>query len=75
VDGGTAWIKRRQGIGQAVGRFAPTRGLIQLRKQRIVEADLVTLRGRPCSIVHFGKCNGVPSESSKIVAWSERSDK
>jgi|GEM_PF-4431081 len=30
--GGTAWTKRRQGIGQAVGGVADPRGLIQLRK-------------------------------------------
>jgi hypothetical protein len=41
--GETASTKRRQGIGQAVGRFAISRGLIQLRK-------LSYSGSRPCNV-------------------------
>jgi hypothetical protein len=74
-DGGTASVKRTQGTGQAAGDFAVPSRLIQLRKRLDADADLVTLRGRQHQSTRNGERGADPSESSKIVAWSERSDK
>ena len=75
MDGETASVKRTQGTGQAAGKFAASSKLIQLRKSLDADVDLVTLRGRPHQTTRLGKRGAGPSESSKIVAWSERSDK
>ena len=74
-DGGTALVKRTQGTGQAAGEFAVPSRLIQLRKSLDADADPVTLRGRQHRAARIGKRCKDPSESSKIVAWSERSDR
>ena len=74
-DGGTASAKRTQGIGQAARDFAAPPRLIQLRKRLDADADLVTLGGRQHQSTRIGERGADPSESSKIVAWSERSDK
>ena len=73
--GGTASAKRTQGSGQAAGDFASPQRLIQPRKRRSVEADLVTSRGRQHRHARFGKRMQVPSGSIKIVARSQRSVK
>ncbi len=73
-DGGTASVKRRQGIRQAAGEFAAPRRLIQLRKSEDVEADRVTLTGRQYRGARQGERVGVPPESSKIVACLKRSE-
>ena len=75
LDGETASVKRTQGIGQAAGKFAASSKLIQLRKSLDADVDLITLQGRPHQSTRLGKREAGPSESSKIVAWSERSDK
>ena len=72
--GGTTWTKRTQGSDhQAAGEFAPSLRLIQPRKQRSVEADLVTSRGRQHRHERHGERVQVPPGSSKIVARSQRS--
>ncbi len=71
--GETASAKRTQGSGQAAGDFASPPRLIQPRKQRSVEADLVTLRVRQHRHERNGKRVQVPPGSSKIVARSQRS--
>ncbi len=75
TDGGTASVKRTQGTNQAAGDFADPSRLIQLRKSLDADVDPVTLRGRQHQAARIGKRWEDPSESSKIVAWSERSDK
>ncbi len=74
-DGGTASAKRTQGTGQAAGGFADPSRLIQLRKSLDADADLLTLQGRQHQPARIGKRWEDPSESSKIVAWSERSER
>ena len=74
-DGETASVKRAQGTGQAAGKFATSLKLIQLRKSLEADVDLLTLQGRPHQSTRLGKRGAGPSESSKIVAWPERSDK
>ncbi len=74
-DGGTASVKRTQGTNQAAGDFADPSRLIQLRKSLDADVDPVTLRGRQHQAARIGKRWADPSESDKIVAWSERSDK
>ena len=71
--GGTASAKRTQGSGQAAGEFASPLRLIQPRKQRSVEADLVTSGGRQHRHERHGERVRVPPGSSKIVARSQRS--
>ena len=66
---------RRDKTGQAAGDLADPSRLIQLRKSLDADADPVTLWGRQHQTARIGKCWEDPSESSKIVAWSERSDK
>ena len=74
MSGGTASTKRTQGRYQAAGRFAPSRRLIQLRKQRDVEADPVTLRGRQHREARSGERSAGPPESTnKTVARYQRS--
>lgn len=75
TDGETASTKRTQGTGQAAGKFATSLKLKQLRKSLDADVDLLTLQGRPHQTTRLGKRGAGPSESSKIVAWSERSDK
>ena len=72
--GGTASAKRTQGSGRAAGDFASPLRVIQPRKQRSVEADLVTLRGRQHRHERHGERVPVPPGSSKIVARSQRSE-
>ena len=74
-DGGTASAKRTQGIGQAARDFAAPPRLIQLRKSLDADVDLLTLQGRQHQTARIGERGADPSESSKIVAWSERSDR
>ena len=71
--GETASAKRTQGSDQAAGEFASPLRLIQPRKQRDVEADLVTLGGRQHRHERHGERVQVPPGSSKIVARSQRS--
>ena len=73
-DGGTAWAKRRQGTGQAAGAVAEPSRLIQLRKSLDADADLLTLQGRQHRHARNGERGMNPPESSKIVAWLERSE-
>jgi hypothetical protein len=73
--GGTTSVKRTQGTNQAAGDFADPSRLIQLRKSLDADVDPVTLRGRQHRAARIGKRCEDPSESSKIVAWSERSDR
>jgi hypothetical protein len=69
TPGGTAWMKRTQGIYQAAGEFASPLRLIQPRKQQDVEADLVTSKGRQHPSARNGEHAWIPSGSNKIVAW------
>ena len=68
-------MKRTQGTGQAAGDFAAPSRLIQLRKSLDADADPVTLRGRQRRAARIGERCAGPPESSKIVAWPERSDR
>lgn len=69
TPGGTAWMKRTQGIYQAAGEFASPSRLTQPRKQPDVEADLVTSKGRQHPSAREGEHVWIPSGSNKIVAW------
>ena len=69
--GGTASLKRRQGIIQTVGSLAGSLRLTQPRKARSMEADELTLFGRQNLAAHYGKCCQAPS-GSLIVVWIKR---
>ncbi len=71
--GGTTSAMRTQGSGQAAREFAPPPRLIQPRKQRSVEADLIALGGRQHRHERHGERVQVPPGSSKIVARTQRS--
>ena len=74
-DGGTASVKRTQGTNQAAGDFADPLRLIQLRKSLDADVDPITSWGRQHQAARIGKRWADPPESSKIVAWSERSER
>ena len=68
--GETTSTKRRQGIYQAAGRHATSSRLIQPRKQRYVEADLVTSGGRQYRNARHGERMSIPSGSQR--SWHGR---
>ncbi len=73
-DGGTAWAKRTQGIMQAIGRFAPSRELIQPRKETgDADGEIVNVIEASTGGAVTGEAQPRPSGSIKTVACMYRS--